>query len=52
MDARQPRLFLGCRSKVMAVMNADTGQVIPTPVPAKCPDFPGPIAISLSRSTE
>jgi hypothetical protein len=22
------RLFLGCRSKVMAVMNADTGQVI------------------------
>jgi YVTN family beta-propeller protein len=27
-DAANRRLFLGCRSKVMAVMNADTGQVI------------------------
>lgn len=29
-DRRTRRLFLGCRSKVMAVMNADTGQVITT----------------------
>ena len=29
-DAANRRLFLGCRSKVMAVMNADTGQVITT----------------------
>jgi len=28
MDRPNRRLFLGCRSKVMAVMNADTGQVI------------------------
>jgi len=28
MDRQNRRLFLGCRSKVMAVMNADTGQVI------------------------
>jgi YVTN family beta-propeller protein len=28
MDRANHRLFLGCRSKVMAVMNADTGQVI------------------------
>lgn len=28
MDRANRRLFLGCRSKVMAVMNADTGQVI------------------------
>lgn len=28
MDRLNRRLFLGCRSKVMAVMNADTGQVI------------------------
>jgi YVTN family beta-propeller protein len=30
MDRANRRLFLGCRSKVMAVMNADTGQVIST----------------------
>jgi len=30
MDRPNRRLFLGCRSKVMAVMNADTGQVITT----------------------
>ena len=30
MDRRNRRLFLGCRSKVMAVMNADTGKVITT----------------------
>ena len=30
MDRTNRRLFLGCRSKVMAVMNADTGQVITT----------------------
>jgi YVTN family beta-propeller protein len=30
MDRRNRRLFVGCRSKVMAVMNADTGQVIMT----------------------
>jgi len=30
MDGPSRRLFLGCRSKVMAVMNADTGQVITT----------------------
>ena len=30
MDRANRRLFLGCRSKVMAVMNADTGQVITT----------------------
>jgi YVTN family beta-propeller protein len=30
MDSANRRLFLGCRSKVMAVMNADTGQVITT----------------------
>jgi YVTN family beta-propeller protein len=30
MDSRNRRLFIGCRSKVMAVMNADTGQVITT----------------------
>jgi DNA-binding beta-propeller fold protein YncE len=29
-DKENRRLFLGCRSKVMAVMNADTGQVITT----------------------
>ena len=29
-DRTTRRLFLGCRSKVMAVMNADTGQVITT----------------------
>jgi YVTN family beta-propeller protein len=29
-DRANRRLFLGCRSKVMAVMNADTGQVITT----------------------
>jgi YVTN family beta-propeller protein len=29
-DRDNRRLFLGCRSKVMAVMNADTGQVIAT----------------------
>jgi YVTN family beta-propeller protein len=29
-DPANHRLFLGCRSKVMAVMNADTGQVITT----------------------
>jgi YVTN family beta-propeller protein len=29
-DRNNRRLFLGCRSKVMAVMNADTGQVITT----------------------
>ena len=28
MDRENRRLFVGCRSKVMAVMNADTGQVI------------------------
>ena len=30
MDRANRRLFLGCRSKVMAVMNADTGAVITT----------------------
>ena len=30
MDRPNRRLFLGCRSKVMAVMNADTGQLITT----------------------
>jgi DNA-binding beta-propeller fold protein YncE len=30
MDRANRRLFLGCRSKVMAVMNSDTGQVITT----------------------
>src|SRR5579864_1851074 len=30
MDRDNRRLFLGCRSKVMAVMNADTGKVITT----------------------
>jgi DNA-binding beta-propeller fold protein YncE len=30
MDRSIQRLFIGCRSKVMAVMNADTGQVITT----------------------
>jgi len=30
MDGANRRLFLGCRSKVMAVMNADTGKVITT----------------------
>ncbi|HWY20330.1 MAG TPA: YncE family protein [Candidatus Acidoferrum sp.] len=29
-DRTSRRLFVGCRSKVMAVMNADTGQVITT----------------------
>jgi DNA-binding beta-propeller fold protein YncE len=30
MDVANSRLFIGCRSKVMAVMNADTGKVITT----------------------
>jgi DNA-binding beta-propeller fold protein YncE len=30
MDRDNRRLFVGCRSKVMAVMNADTGKVITT----------------------
>jgi len=30
MDRENRRLFIGCRSKVMAVMNADNGQVITT----------------------
>ena len=30
MDRVNRRLFLGCRSRVMAVMNADTGQVLTT----------------------
>jgi hypothetical protein len=30
MDRANRRLFIGCRSKVMAVMNADTGRVITT----------------------
>jgi DNA-binding beta-propeller fold protein YncE len=30
MDAANSRLFIGCRSKVMAVMNAETGKVITT----------------------
>jgi DNA-binding beta-propeller fold protein YncE len=30
MDRENRRLFIGCRSKVMAVMNADSGQVITT----------------------
>jgi DNA-binding beta-propeller fold protein YncE len=30
MDAMNSRLFIGCRSKVMAVMNSNTGQVITT----------------------
>jgi len=30
MDREGRRLFIGCRSKVMAVMNADTGKVITT----------------------
>lgn len=30
MDRPNRRLFIGCRSRVMAVMNADTGQIITT----------------------
>lgn len=30
MDRTTRRLFIGCRNKVMAVVNADTGQVIRT----------------------
>src|SRR5579863_8179316 len=30
MDRANHRLFIGCRSKVMAVINADTGQVVTT----------------------
>jgi hypothetical protein len=30
MDRQNRRLFIGCRSKVMAVMNADSGHVITT----------------------
>ena len=30
MDRINRRLFIGCRSRVMAVMNADTGEVITT----------------------
>lgn len=30
MDRANRQLFIGCRSKVMAVMNADTGQVVAT----------------------
>jgi YVTN family beta-propeller protein len=30
MDRPNRRLFIGCRSKVMAVMNADTGQIVTT----------------------
>ncbi len=30
MDRANRRLFLGCRSKVMAVMNADSGQILST----------------------
>ena len=30
MDHANRRLFIGCRSRVMAVMNADSGQVITT----------------------
>jgi YVTN family beta-propeller protein len=30
MDRANHRLFIGCRSKVMAVMNADTGKVVTT----------------------
>jgi YVTN family beta-propeller protein len=30
MDRENRRLFIGCRSKVMAVMNADTGKVLTT----------------------
>jgi len=30
MDRNNRRLFLGCRSEVMAVMNADTGQIVTT----------------------
>ena len=30
MDRATRRLFLGCRSKIMAVMNADTGQIVTT----------------------
>jgi YVTN family beta-propeller protein len=30
MDKTNRRLFIGCRSRVMAVMNADTGQVVTT----------------------
>jgi YVTN family beta-propeller protein len=29
-DRESRRLFIGCRSKVMAVMNADTGQIVTT----------------------
>jgi YVTN family beta-propeller protein len=29
-DRKNRRLFVGCRSKIMAVMNADTGQVVTT----------------------
>ncbi|MGD0990301.1 MAG: hypothetical protein ABR874_21015 [Candidatus Sulfotelmatobacter sp.] len=28
----EPRLFIGCRSKVMAVMNADNGKMITLPI--------------------
>jgi hypothetical protein len=30
MDRPNRRLFIGCRSRVMAVVNADTGQVVST----------------------
>jgi hypothetical protein len=30
MDRPNRRLFIGCRSKVMAVMNSDTGKVVAT----------------------
>jgi hypothetical protein len=30
MDRANHRLFIGCRSRVMAVMNADTGKVVTT----------------------
>ena len=30
MDGEHRRLFVGCRNKMMAVMNADTGKVITT----------------------
>jgi DNA-binding beta-propeller fold protein YncE len=32
MDTKGRRLFLGCRNKMMAVVNADTGKVVATPV--------------------
>ncbi len=41
-DRANRRLFIGCRSRVMAVMNADTGQVITTPTGSAITSMPPP----------